>query len=141
MKINLALLSHAEWLEKEGLPEKAKACRKQAYENNNFVDAQNVCNKFPITFSDKLNNYDKFFFPKYNFQITDLDKLITQCNDILLKLIEQENSKRKDYDDYVKWKKLNTVLLETMNNLPQIKNDSELSEASESLFINSSSEE
>ena len=36
MKINLALLSHAEWLEKEGLPEKAKECRKQAYEDDNF---------------------------------------------------------------------------------------------------------
>ena len=41
MKINLALLSHAEWLEKEGLPEKAKECRKQAYEDDNFRSTRN----------------------------------------------------------------------------------------------------
>ena len=41
MKINLALLSHAEWLEKEGLLEKAKECRKQAYEDDNFRSTRN----------------------------------------------------------------------------------------------------
>ena len=41
MKINLALLSHAEWLEKEGLSEKAKECRKQAYEDDNFRSTRN----------------------------------------------------------------------------------------------------
>ena len=41
MKINLALLSHAEWLEKEGLLKEAKECRKQAYENDNFRSTRN----------------------------------------------------------------------------------------------------
>ena len=41
MNINSILLSHAEWLEKEGLTEKAKECRKQAYENNNIRAARN----------------------------------------------------------------------------------------------------
>ena len=42
MNINSILLSHAEWLEKEGLPEKAKECRKQAYENDNFRSIKRV---------------------------------------------------------------------------------------------------
>ena len=41
MKINLALLSHAEWLEKEGLLKEAKEGRKQAYENDNFRSTRN----------------------------------------------------------------------------------------------------
>jgi hypothetical protein len=41
MKINLALLSHAEWLKKEGLLKEAEECRKQAYENNNFRPSRN----------------------------------------------------------------------------------------------------
>ena len=41
MNINSILLSHAEWLEKEGLTEKAKECRKQAYENDNFRSTMN----------------------------------------------------------------------------------------------------
>ena len=41
MNINSILLSHAEWLEKEGLFKEAKECRKQAYENNNFRSTRN----------------------------------------------------------------------------------------------------
>ena len=41
MNINSILLSHAEWLEKEGLTEKAKECSKQAYENDNFRSTRN----------------------------------------------------------------------------------------------------
>ena len=41
MNINSILLSHAEWLEKEGLFKEAKECRKQAYEDDNFRSTRN----------------------------------------------------------------------------------------------------
>ena len=41
MNKNTILLNHAEWLEKEGLPEKAKESRKQAYEDDNFRSTRN----------------------------------------------------------------------------------------------------
>ena len=41
MNINSILLSHAEWLEKEGLFKEAKEGRKQAHENNNFRSTRN----------------------------------------------------------------------------------------------------
>ena len=55
MKINLALLSHAEWLEKEGLLEKAKECRKQAYENNNFRSTRNRKNNNVVESSGPIH--------------------------------------------------------------------------------------
>ena len=41
MNKNTILLSHAEWLEKEGLLKEAEECRKQAYEDDNFRSTRN----------------------------------------------------------------------------------------------------
>ena len=48
MNKNTILLNHAEWLEKEGLPEKAKECRKQAYEDDNFRSTRNWQNNLSL---------------------------------------------------------------------------------------------
>ena len=55
MNINSILLSHAEWLEKEGLLKEAEECRKQAYENDNFRSTRNRKNNNVVESSGPIH--------------------------------------------------------------------------------------